>query len=46
MQSHDNVLARDVRFAFNRALVFLNADGSHGASIPEDAPADFERYIY
>lgn len=46
MESHDNVLARDVRFLPNRALVFLNADGSHGASIPEDAPADFERYIY
>lgn len=46
MESHDHVLARDVRFLPNRALVFLNADGSHGASIPEDAPADFERYIY
>ncbi|MGE0392011.1 MAG: hypothetical protein AB7I25_01950 [Vicinamibacterales bacterium] len=46
MGSHDHVLAKDVRFLPNRALVFLNADGSHGASIPEDAPADFERYIY
>jgi len=46
MESHDNVLAKDVRFLPNRALVFLNADGSHGASIPEEAPADFERYIY
>ncbi len=46
MESHEHVLAKDVRFLPNRALVFLNADGSHGASIPEDAPADFERYIY
>ncbi len=46
MKTHHHVLARDVRFVPNRALVFLNADGSHGASIPEDAPEDFERYIY
>lgn len=46
MQAHDNVLAKDVRFIANRALVFLNADHSHGASIPEEAPEDFERYIY
>jgi hypothetical protein len=46
MESHQHVLARDVRFLPNRALVFLNADGSHGASIPEEAPPDFERYIY
>ncbi len=46
MQAHDNVLAADVRFLPNRALVFLNSDGSHGASLPQEAPADFERYIY
>ena len=46
MQAHDNVLAKDVRFIPNRALVFLNSDGSHGASLPAEAPEDFERYIY
>ena len=46
MQAHDNVLAKDVRFLPNRALVFLNSDGSHGASLPAEAPEDFERYIY
>lgn len=46
MQSHNNVLVQDVRFVANRALVFLNSDGSHGASLPPEAPADFERYIY
>jgi len=35
-----------VRFVPNRALVFLNSDGSHGASLPAEAPAGFERYIY
>lgn len=39
-------LVKDVPFRRNRALVFLNSDGAHGASLPEDAPADFERYIY
>ena len=46
MQTHDNVLAEDVRFLPNRALVFLNSDGSHGASLPAEAPEEFERYIY
>ena len=46
MQAHNNVLVRDVRFVPNRALAFLNSDGSHGASLPPEAPADFERYIY
>lgn len=36
---------RDVPFVPNRAVVFVNSDGAHGASIPADAPADFERYI-
>jgi hypothetical protein len=39
-------LVRDVPFVGNRALIFINSDGAHGASIPADAPADFERYIY
>ena len=36
----------DVRFVPNRAVIFLNSSGCHGASIPSDAPPDFERYIY
>ena len=40
-------LVRDVTFLPNRALVFLNSHGAHGASIPEDAePEDLERYVY
>jgi len=26
--------------------MFLNSTGAHGASVPEDAPADFLRYVY
>ena len=38
-------LVRDVAFRPNRALVFLNSAGAHGAQIPENAePADLERY--
>lgn len=36
----------DVPFRRNTALVFLNSRGAHGAYIPEDAPADMQRYIY
>ena len=39
-------LVKDVPFRPNRAIAFLNSDGAHGASIPADAPPDFERYIY
>jgi hypothetical protein len=39
-------LVKDVPFRPNRALVFMNSEGAHGASIPAEAPADFERYIY
>jgi hypothetical protein len=40
-------LAGEVAFRPNRALVFLNSVGAHGASIPSDAkPADLERYAY
>lgn len=38
-------LVRDVPFVPNRAVIFVNSDGAHGASIPADAPAGFERYI-
>ena len=30
----------------NTMLVFLNSGGAHGAAIPDDAPADLERYTY
>lgn len=39
-------LARDVPGFGNSALMFLNSTGAHGASVPEDAPADFLRYVY
>jgi len=40
-------LVSDVAFRPNRALVFLNSSGAHGAHIPADAkPADLERYAY
>lgn len=40
-------LVRSVGFRRNRALVFLNSVGAHGAAIPQDAePAHLERYIY
>ncbi len=42
----DCELVRDVPARRNSALVFLNSTGAHGASIPRDAPADTERYIY
>ena len=39
-------LVKDIPFRPNRAIAFLNSDGAHGASIPAEAPPDFERYIY
>lgn len=36
----------DVRFVPNRLLVFLNADGAHGAGIPGDAPETARRFAY
>lgn len=39
-------LARDVPGIGNTALIFLNSTGAHGAAVPEDAPADFLRYVY
>jgi hypothetical protein len=39
--------ASTVSFRRNRALVFLNSGGAHGARIPEDAePPTLQRYIY
>jgi hypothetical protein len=36
-----------VPFRRNRAFLFVNSTGAHGAAIPADAePADLERYIY
>lgn len=39
-------LVSDVEFVPNRALVFLNSWGAHGARIPLDAPEGLERYAY
>jgi hypothetical protein len=39
-------LVDDVPARRNTALVFLNSNGAHGASIPSDAPRDTERYLY
>jgi hypothetical protein len=40
-------LVQDVQYRPNRALIFLNSVGAHGASIPPDAqPEDLERYMY
>jgi hypothetical protein len=40
-------LVREVPFKANSALMFLNSNGAHGASIPEDAePSNLERYAY
>ena len=39
-------LVKNIPFRPNRAIAFLNSDGAHGASLPADAPPDFERYIY
>lgn len=40
-------LVKDVAFLPNRALIFLNSVGAHGAQIPKDAqPPSLERYAY
>jgi hypothetical protein len=39
-------LVKDVPAGRNRVLAFLNFTGLHAASIPEDAPADLQRFIY
>jgi hypothetical protein len=39
-------LVKDVPAVRNTAVVFLNSTGAHGASIPTDAPANLERYLY
>ena len=36
-----------MKFRRNRALIFLNSTGAHGASIPADAePPMLQRYVY
>lgn len=42
----DCELVKEVAARGTTALVFLNSTGAHGASIPSDAPADTERYLY
>src|SRR5262245_7843599 len=39
-------LVKDVPAIRNTAVVFLNSTGAHGASIPSDAPANVERFLY
>jgi hypothetical protein len=40
-------LVETVKFKRNRALVFLNSTGAHGATIPADAePPNLQRYVY
>lgn len=39
-------LEATIEFKPNRALIFLNSKGAHGAEIPDDAPEGLERYIY
>ena len=39
-------LVKDVPAIRNTAVVFLNSTGAHGASIPTDAPANVERFLY
>jgi hypothetical protein len=39
-------LVKDVPAGRNRVLVFLNGTGVHAASVPTDAPANLERYVY
>ena len=42
----DCELVKSVPGSAQSALAFLNWNGAHGASIPGDAPAGTERYIY
>ena len=46
LKPEECVLARDVPGIGNSALMFLNSTGAHGASVPDDAPPDFLRYVY
>lgn len=39
-------LVKDVPALRNTAVVFLNSTGAHGASIPANAPANVERFLY
>lgn len=39
-------LVKDVPASRNRVLTFMNHTGLHAASVPADAPADLQRFIY
>jgi hypothetical protein len=39
-------LVKSVPFRANTLFAFLNSRGAHGASVPADAPASLERYVY
>ena len=45
-QRRPSELAAEAPFRPNTLLVFLNARGAHGATIPADAGEDLERYSY
>jgi hypothetical protein len=47
IDANECVFVEDVTFKPNRALIFLNSVGAHGAEIPEEAqPPQLQRYIY
>ena len=37
---------KDIPARRNTAVMFLNSTGVHGATVPADAPATLERYLY
>ena len=39
-------LVKDIPARRNTAVIFLNSTGVHGATVPADAPATLERYLY
>ncbi len=39
-------LVKSVPFRANSLFAFQNSKGAHGASVPADAPASLERYVY
>jgi hypothetical protein len=43
---HQCELVSVVPFRPNTMLVFLNSRGAHGATIPDDAPREMQRYAY
>jgi len=46
VEDAEREVVRKVPWLPNTAVIFLNSTGVHRASIPADAPADVDRYIY